>query len=76
MEDMHSRAYGLAHSAIIIELLKNLLAQGHIIPADAKSILTKAGQSLISKGTDVSAVASEHVKLEQIRIEITHSLRV
>ena len=63
MEDVHSRAYGLAHSEIIVELLRSLIKSNTLSANDVLALLTNAGQTLASKGTDVAAAATEHVKL-------------
>ncbi|MGO8846641.1 MAG: hypothetical protein ACLQFI_15155 [Methylocella sp.] len=63
MEDVHSRAYGLAHSAILAELLRALINSNTLSASDVLALLTNAGQVLASKGTDVAAAATEHVKL-------------
>lgn len=63
MTDEHSRAYGLAHSAIIVELFKLLLKNGQLIPKDVQALLTNAGKTLGAQGTDVAAAATEHVKM-------------
>ena len=63
MEDVHSRAYGLAHSEIIVALLRSLIKSKDLSTDDVKALLASAGQTLELKGTDVAAAATEHVRL-------------
>lgn len=63
MNDRHSRAHGLAHSAIIVELLKALLERGLVTRKDVHTLLTKAGQSLVPHGAETARAAAEHVKM-------------
>jgi hypothetical protein len=63
MEDSHSRAYGLAHQEVLVELLKTLMHTDALSLADARALLTVAGQRLLSKQTDVAVAASEQVKM-------------
>jgi hypothetical protein len=63
MEDVHSRAYGLAHSEILVQLLHSLINSNTLSTNDVLALLTNAGQALASKGTDVAAAATEQVRL-------------
>ena len=72
MTDEHSRAYGLAHSVIMIELLKALLKHERLIPKDVHELLTSARNSLASYGTDVATAAAEHVKIIGEAAEASH----
>jgi hypothetical protein len=60
--DQNARAYGLAHSALLIEIFKRLLENEPMIPKDAKEIFDKVEQALLGGGTDISSAAVEHVR--------------
>jgi len=63
MEDEHSRTLGLAHTQILIELLKKLIDSRALSKSDVRALLESAGNALLSKRTAVAEIATEHVRL-------------
>ncbi len=63
MEDEHSRAFGMAHTQILIELLRKLISQQTLTESDARALLESAGNALGRKATDVAHAAMVHVRL-------------
>jgi hypothetical protein len=63
MEDTHSRAYGLAHTQILVELLRKLIQSRILTDSDVRTLLESSGRALETKGTEVAAAAMTHVQL-------------
>ena len=63
MDDPHSRAYGLAHSAILVELLKALLQHERLSPIEVRTLLAKAERAVAAHSTDTAAAAEQHIKM-------------
>ncbi len=64
-EDPHSRAYGMANSTVLAELLKLLISDGLLPPEKVKSFLNSAKRQLLDQHTDPSAAAAEQIQIMQ-----------
>ncbi len=62
MDDLHSRAYGLAHDEVLEFLLAELLKNGTLTVRELHDLLEKSANKILSNKTEVSAAASEHIR--------------
>jgi hypothetical protein len=59
----YAKSLGLAHNAVLVALLKTLMGQKALSKKDVRTLLESAGQSLLSKKTEIATVATEHIRL-------------
>lgn len=73
MEDEHSRTLGLAHTQVLVELLKKLIEVRVLSKSDVRSLLKSSGDSLLAKRTGVATVATETVRLIGVEVGVAPS---